>query len=399
MGKALMIGAGGVAGVVAHKCCQNPEVFQELCIASRTLSKCDALKKKLDGGKTKVTTAQLNADNTEEIIALIETFKPDIVINVALPYQDLTIMDACLATKVHYLDTANYEPPDTAKFEYKWQWAYKKKFEEAGITAILGSGFDPGVTGVFSAYAQKHYFDEIHTIDIVDANAGDHGYPFATNFNPEINIREVTANGSYFENGKFIETEPMSIKRVYDLPQIGPKDIYLLHHEEMESLALNIKGIKRIRFWMTFSESYLTHLKVLENVGMTSIEPIEFEGKQIVPLQFLKAVLPDPASLGPRTKGKTNIGWIFTGVKDGQEKKYYVYNVCDHQACYAEVGSQAISYTTGVPAMIGAMMVLTGKWNKPGVYNVEEFDPDPFMEALNKFGLPWVEDFNPTLID
>ena len=399
MGKALMIGAGGVAGVVAHKCCQNPEVFQELCIASRTLSKCDALKKKLDGGKTKVTTAQLNADNTEEIIALIETFKPDIVINVALPYQDLTIMDACLATKVHYLDTANYEPPDTAKFEYKWQWAYKKKFEEAGITAILGSGFGPGVTGVFSAYAQKHYFDEIHTIDIVDANAGDHGYPFATNFNPEINIREVTANGSYFENGKFIETEPMSIKRVYNLPQIGPKDIYLLHHEEMESLALNIKGIKRIRFWMTFSESYLTHLKVLENVGMTSIEPIEFEGKQIVPLQFLKAVLPDPASLGPRTKGKTNIGCIFTGVKDGQEKKYYVYNVCDHQACYAEVGSQAISYTTGVPAMIGAMMVLTGKWNKPGVYNVEEFDPDPFMEALNKFGLPWVEDFNPNLID
>ncbi len=399
MGKALMIGAGGVAGVVAHKCCQNPEVFQELCIASRTLSKCDALKKKLDGGKTKVTTAQLDADNTEEIIALIETFKPDIVINVALPYQDLTIMDACLATKVHYLDTANYEPPDTAKFEYKWQWAYKKKFEDAGITAILGSGFDPGVTGVFSAYAQKHYFDEIHTIDIVDANAGDHGYPFATNFNPEINIREVTANGSYFENGKFIETEPMSIKRVYDLPQIGPKDIYLLHHEEMESLALNIRGIKRIRFWMTFSESYLTHLKVLENVGMTSIEPIEFEGKQIVPLQFLKAVLPDPASLGPRTKGKTNIGCIFTGVKDGQEKKYYVYNVCDHQACYAEVGSQAISYTTGVPAMIGAMMVLTGKWNKPGVYNVEEFDPDPFMEALNKFGLPWVEDFNPTLID
>ena len=399
MGKALMIGAGGVAGVVAHKCCQNPEVFQELCIASRTLSKCDALKKKLDGGKTKVTTAQLNADNTEEIIALIETFKPDIVINVALPYQDLTIMDACLATKVHYLDTANYEPPDTAKFEYKWQWAYKKKFEEAGITAILGSGFDPGVTGVFSAYAQKHYFDEIHTIDIVDANAGDHGYPFATNFNPEINIREVTANGSYFENGKFIETEPMSIKRVYNLPQIGPKDIYLLHHEEMESLALNIKGIKRIRFWMTFSESYLTHLKVLENVGMTSIEPIEFEGKQIVPLQFLKAVLPDPASLGPISKGKTNIGCIFTGVKDGQEKKYYVYNVCDHQACYAEVGSQAISYTKGVPAMIGAMMVLTGKWNKPGVYNVEEFDPDPFMEALNKFGLPWVEDFNPNLID
>ena len=399
MGKALMIGAGGVAGVVAHKCCQNPEVFQELCIASRTLSKCDALKKKLDGGKTKVTTAQLNADNTEEIIALIETFKPDIVINVALPYQDLTIMDACLATKVHYLDTANYEPPDTAKFEYKWQWAYKKKFEEAGITAILGSGFDPGVTGVFSAYAQKHYFDEIHTIDIVDANAGDHGYPFATNFNPEINIREVTANGSYFENGKFIETEPMSIKRVYNLPQIGPKDIYLLHHEEMESLALNIKGIKRIRFWMTFSESYLTHLKVLENVGMTSIEPIEFEGKQIVPLQFLKAVLPDPASLGPRTKGKTNIGCIFTGVKDGKEKTIYIYNVCDHQECYKEVGSQAISYTTGVPAMIGAMMVVTGAWKKDGVFNVEEFDPDPFMDALNKWGLPWQVCEDPQIVE
>ena len=399
MGKALMIGAGGVAGVVAHKCCQNPEVFQELCIASRTLSKCDALKKKLDGGKTKVTTAQLNADNTEEIIALIETFKPDIVINVALPYQDLTIMDACLATKVHYLDTANYEPPDTAKFEYKWQWAYKKKFEEAGITAILGSGFDPGVTGVFSAYAQKHYFDEIHTIDIVDANAGDHGYPFATNFNPEINIREVTANGSYFENGKFIETEPMSIKRVYNLPQIGPKDIYLLHHEEMESLALNIKGIKRIRFWMTFSESYLTHLKVLENVGMTSIEPIEFEGKQIVPLQFLKAVLPDPASLGPRTKGKTNIGCIFTGVKDGKEKTYYIYNVCDHQECYHEVGSQAISYTTGVPAMCGAMMMLTGKWIRPGVYTVEEFDPDPFLDALDRYGLPRSENHDPKLVD
>ncbi len=399
MGRALMIGAGGVAGVVAHKCCQNPQVFKELCIASRTLSKCNALKAKLAGSKTKVTTAQLNANNTAEIIALIEQFKPDIVINVALPYQDLTIMEACLATKVHYLDTANYEPPDTAKFEYKWQWAYREKFTQAGITAILGSGFDPGVTGVFSAYAQKHYFDEIHTIDIVDANAGDHGYAFATNFNPEINIREVTANGSYFENGKFIETAPMSIKRVYNLPQIGPKDIYLLHHEEMESLAQNIKGIRRIRFWMTFSESYLTHLKVLENVGMTSIQPIDFEGKQIVPLQFLKAVLPDPATLGPRTKGKTNIGCIFTGIKDGKEKSYYIYNVCDHQACYAEVGSQAISYTTGVPAMIGAMMVLTGKWNRPGVYNVEEFDPDPFMEALNENGLPWVEDFHPTLID
>lgn len=399
MKKALIIGAGGVASVVVHKCCQNSEVFGEICIASRTLSKCDALKAKLDGGKTKIRTAQVDADNVDELIALINDFKPDIVINVALPYQDLTIMDACLATKVDYVDTANYEPLDTAKFEYKWQWAYRERFEKAGITALLGSGFDPGVTGVFSAYAQKHYFDEIHTIDIVDANAGDHGYPFATNFNPEINIREVTANGSYFKDGKFIETPPMSIKRVYNLPEIGEKDIYLLHHEEMESLALNIKGIKQIRFWMTFSEKYLTHLKVLENVGMTSIEPIEFEGKQIVPLQFLKAVLPDPASLGPRTKGKTNIGCIFTGIKDGKEKTYYVYNVCDHQECYKEVGSQAISYTTGVPAMIGAMQILNGNWKKPGVYNIEEFDPDPFMDALNKFSLPWKESFSPELID
>lgn len=399
MGRALIIGAGGVANVVIHKCCQNSEVFEEICIASRTLSKCDAIKEKLQGGKTRITTAKVDADNVDELIELINNYKPDIVINVALPYQDLTIMDACLATKVNYMDTANYEPLDTAKFEYKWQWAYREKFKEAGITALLGSGFDPGVTGVFSAYALKHHFDEIHTIDIVDANAGDHGYPFATNFNPEINIREVSAKGSYFDNGKFIETEPMSIKRVYDLPEIGPKDIYLLHHEELESLALNIPGIKKMRFWMTFSESYLNHLKVLENVGMTSIEPIEFEGKQIVPLQFLKAVLPDPASLGPRTKGKTNIGCIFTGIKDGKEKTYYVYNVCDHQECYKEVGSQAISYTTGVPAMIGAMMLMTGKWKGPGVFNIEEFDPDPFMDALNKFGLPWKESFAPDLID
>jgi len=399
MGKALIIGAGGVASVVVHKCCQNSGVFTEICIASRTLSKCDALKEKLKDTKTRITTAQVNADNTSEVISLINSFKPDIVINVALPYQDLTIMDACLAAKVDYVDTANYEPPNEAKFEYKWQWAYIERFKEAGITALLGSGFDPGVTGVFSAYAQKHYFDEIYTLDILDANAGDHGYPFATNFNPEINIREIIANGSYFDNGKFIETEPLSIKRVYNFPEIGKKDIYLLHHEEMESLALNLKGIKKIRFWMTFSERYITHLKVLENVGMTSIEPIDFEGKQIVPLQFLKAVLPDPASLGSRTKGKTNIGCIFQGIKNGKELTYYVYNVCDHEACYKEVGSQAISYTTGVPAMIGAMMVLTGKWKKPGVFNIEEFDPDPFMDALNKFGLPWQESFNPELVE
>jgi len=399
MSKALIIGAGGVASVVVHKCCQNSDVFEEICIASRTKSKCDALKQKLEGGKTKIQTANVNADNVSELVELIKNFKPDIVINVALPYQDLTIMDACLETKVDYVDTANYEPVDTAKFEYKWQWAYKERFEKAGITALLGSGFDPGVTGVFSAYAQKHYFDEIHYIDILDANAGDHGYPFATNFNPEINIREVTANGSYIENGKWVETKPLEIKKVYDFPEIGEKDIYLLHHEELESLALNINGIKRIRFFMTFSQKYLTHLKVLENVGMTSIVPIDYEGQKIVPLQFLKAVLPDPASLGKRTKGKTNIGCIFQGVKDGKEKKYYLYNVCDHQQCYKEVGSQAISYTTGVPAMIGAAMILTGKWKKAGVYNIEQFDPDPFMEALNKFGLPWKEDFNPKLVD
>lgn len=398
MAKALIIGAGGVASVAVHKCVQNSEVFEEICIASRTKSKCDALKEKLDGQGCKISTAKVDANNVEELIALIEDFNPDIVINLALPYQDLTIMDACLATKTHYLDTANYEPEDTAKFEYKWQWEYREKFEKAGITAILGSGFDPGVTGVFSAYAQKHYFDEIHQIDILDCNAGDHGYPFATNFNPEINIREVSAKGSYWEDGHWVETEPMEIKKVYDFPQVGPRDMYLLHHEEIESLALNIKGIQRIRFFMTFGQSYLTHLKCLENVGMTSIEPIIFEGKEIIPLQFLKAVLPDPASLGPRTKGKTNIGCIYQGVKDGKPVNYYVYNVCDHEECYKEVGSQAVSYTTGVPAMIGAMLVVNGTWNKPGVHNVEELDPDAFMEALNQWGLPWVEDFNPTLV-
>ena len=399
MGKALIIGCGGVASVAIHKCCQNSDVFEEIMIASRTKSKCDALKAKLDGGKTKIHTAQLDADNTEEIIALIRQFQPDVVLNLALPYQDLTIMDACLATKTSYVDTANYEPKDTAKFEYKWQWAYREKFEKAGITALLGSGFDPGVTGVFCAYAQKHYFDEISYIDILDCNGGDHGYPFATNFNPEINIREVSANGSYWENGHWVETKPMEIKREYVFDGVGKKDMYLLHHEELESLGLNIKGIKRIRFFMTFGQSYLTHLKCLENVGMTSIEPIEYEGKQIVPLQFLKAVLPDPASLGPRTVGKTNIGCIMQGKKDGKDVRYYVYNICDHQECYKEVGSQAISYTTGVPAMIGAMLVMNGTWRKPGVYNVEEFDPDPFMEALNRWGLPWQENFDPVLVD
>ncbi len=399
MGKCMIIGCGGVASVAIHKCCQNSDVFEEIMIASRTKTKCDALKEKLGGGKTRIHTARVDADNVDELVALIEDFKPDVVLNLALPYQDLTVMEACLKTKTNYVDTANYEPPETAKFEYSWQWAYKEKFEKAGICALLGSGFDPGVTSVFSAYAQKHQFDEISEIDILDANGGDHGYPFATNFNPEINIREVTAKGSYWENGHWVETEPMEIKREYDFDQIGKKDMYLLHHEEIESLALNIKGVKRIRFFMTFGQSYLTHLKCLENVGMTSIKPILYEGKEIIPLQFLKAVLPDPASLGPRTKGKTNIGCIFKGTKDGKEKTYYLYNVCDHQECYREVGSQAISYTTGVPAMIGAMLVMTGKWQKPGVWNMEQFDPDPFMDALNKWGLPWVEDFNPVLVD
>lgn len=400
MGKILFIGCGGVASVAIHKCCQNQKVFTEICIASRTIAKCETIKEKLQNTtKAKITTAQVDANNVADLIALIEKEKPQVVLNLALPYQDLTIMEACLATKTHYIDTANYEPEDTAKFEYKWQWDYKKRFEKAGITALLGSGFDPGVTGVFSAYALKHYFDEINFIDILDCNGGDHGYPFATNFNPEINIREVSANGSYWEGGHWIETKPMELKREYNFAQVGKKDMYLLHHEELESLALNMPGIKRIRFFMTFGQSYLTHLKCLENVGMTSIEPIMYEGKEIVPLQFLKAVLPDPASLGPRTKGKTNIGCIFVGKKDGREKKLYIYNVCDHEACYKEVGSQAVAYTTGVPAMIGAMMIMNGTWNKPGVHNIEEFDPDPYMEALQKYGLPWVIEENPAMVD
>ncbi|MBQ5966382.1 MAG: saccharopine dehydrogenase family protein [Clostridiales bacterium] len=400
MGKALIIGCGGVASVAIAKCCQNSEVFTEIMIASRTLSKCDALKEKLQPTtKTIIHTRQVDADKVPELIAIMEEFKPDVCLNLALPYQDLTIMDACLATKTPYVDTANYEPLDTAKFEYKWQWAYHDRFKEAGITALLGSGFDPGVTGVFSAYALKHQFDEINYIDILDCNGGDHGYPFATNFNPEINIREVSAKGSYWEDGKWVETEPMEIKRVYNFDQVGEKDMYLLHHEELESLGKNIPGIKRIRFFMTFGQSYLTHLKCLENVGMTSIEPVIYEGHEIVPLQFLKFMLPDPATLGPRTVGKTNIGCIFKGKKDGKEKKYYLYNVCDHQECYKEVGSQAISYTTGVPAMIGAMLIMNGTWKRPGVYNIEEFDPDPFMDALNKWGLPWIEDFNPVEVE
>ena len=399
MAKALIIGCGAVASVAIHKCVENYKVFDEICIASRTKAKCDALKAKLDGKtSTKISTAQIDAKNVEALVNLINEIKPDVVMHLALPYQNLAIMEA-LRTKVNYLDTANYESEDIPQFSYKEQWALNDRFKEAGITALLGSGFDPGVTGVFTAYAMKHHFDNIETIDILDCNAGDHGYPFATNFNPEINIREVTDKGCYYENGKIIETESMEIKRVYNFPEIGNKDMYLIHHEEMESLIKNVPNLKRFRFFMTFGESYIRHLRCLENVGMTSIEPIDFHGQKIIPLQFLQAVLPDPASLGARTKGKTNIGCIFHGTKDGKPKDYYVYNVCDHEECYKEVGSQAVAYTTGVPAMIGAMMLVTNQWNLKGVRNIEEFDPDPFMDALNKFGLPWKESFNPDIVE
>ncbi len=419
MGKRLMvIGCGGVAGVAIHKCCQNSEVFEELILASRTKSKCDRLAEELTKvSKTKIITRQVDADDASQVEALIKETRPDAVLNLALPYQDLTIMDACLATGTDYIDTANYEPEDitdpawkkryeerceklgfSAYFDYSWQWDYEERFREAGLTALLGTGFDPGVTSVFAAYAKKHYFDRIDTIDILDCNGGDHGYPFATNFNPEINLREVSAPGSYMEDGKWIEVPAMSIHREYDFAGVGRKDMYLLHHEEIEALGRNMPEVKRIRFFMTFGQSYLTHMKCLENVGMLGTKAIDYEGHKIVPIQFLKALLPDPASLGPRTVGKTNIGCIFTGEKDGKQRSIYIYNVCDHQECYKEVGSQAISYTTGVPAMIGAMLVTQGIWKKPGVFTTDEFDPDPYMEALNKWGLPWQVEEDPTLV-
>ena len=390
MKKTLIIGAGGVGRVVAHKCAMNSESFGAITLASRTLSKCDEIAseiQKMHG--VPIATASVDADVVSEVVALIESTQADIVINVALPYQDLSIMDACTQAGVDYLDTANYEHPDTAKFEYKEQWARDEAFKKAGIMGLLGSGFDPGVTNVFSAYALKHYFDEIHTIDILDCNAGDHGYPFATNFNPEINLREVSARGRYWEEGQWIETDPLSIKMVWDYPEVGPKDSYLLYHEELESLVQNITGLKRIRFFMTFGQSYLTHMRCLENVGMLGIAPVEHKGQKIVPMEFLKTLLPDPASLGSRTKGKTNIGCVFEGVKDGQKRKIYIYNICDHESCYSEVLSQGVSYTTGVPAMIGAKLMLEGKWQAKGVWNMEQLDPDPFMEELNRQGLPW----------
>lgn len=390
MSKVLIIGAGGVGSVVTHKCAQVPEVFSEIILASRTLEKCEKIKNQI---KRPISTAHVDADNTAELVALFRKFSPDLVINVALPYQDLTIMDACIETGVDYLDTANYEPPDEAKFCYKWQWDYHDRFKQRGIMALLGCGFDPGVTNIFCAHALKTHFDEIHSVDIMDCNAGDHGHPFATNFNPEINIREVSARGKYYENGRWIETEPLSVHKSFDFPEVGPREMYLMYHEELESLVKNIPTLKRIRFWMTFSEAYLTHLRVLENVGMTRIDPVKYEGRDIVPLKFLKALLPDPSSLGKNYKGKTNIGCMIEGTKAGKPLTYYIYNICDHAAAYNEIQAQAVSYTTGVPAMIGAMMVLTGAWRGKGVFNVEEFDPTPFMQKLEEHGLPWTEKF------
>lgn len=393
MGKVLIIGAGGVGTVVAHKVAQNPDVFTEVVLASRTQSKCDAIAKAI--GDPRIKTDHVDADNVEDLVRLFNTHRPNIVINVALPYQDLTIMEACLQCGVNYLDTANYEPLDEAKYEYKWQWAYRKRFEEAGLTAILGCGFDPGVSGVFTAYAAKHHFGEMHYLDIVDCNAGDHHKAFATNFNPEINIREVTQKGKYYENGEWVMTEPHEIHQPLTYPNIGPRESYLIYHEELESLVINYPTIKRARFWMTFGQEYLTHLRVIQNIGMASIEPIMYNGVEIVPIQFLKAVLPNPGELGENYTGETSIGCRIRGIdKEGKPLTYYIYNNCSHEAAYKEVGAQGVSYTTGVPAMIGAMMFLKGEWRKPGVYNVEEFNPDPFMEQLSKQGLPWHEVFN-----
>jgi len=390
MANVLIIGAGGVGRVVANKCARNANVFTNITLASRTVAKCDQIASEIkEMLNVDIQTASVDADNVDALVALIEKVNPKIVINVALPYQDLTIMDACIKTGVHYLDTANYEHPDTAKFEYKEQWAKDEAFKNANIMGLLGSGFDPGVTNVFCAYAQQYLFDEIHYIDILDCNAGDHGYAFATNFNPEINLREVSSKGRYWKEGQWIETQPMEIKLEWEYPEVGVKDSYLLYHEELESLVKNIKGLKQIRFFMTFGQSYLTHMQCLENVGMLRIDEVEHNGQKIVPIQFLKTLLPDPATLGPRTKGKTNIGCVIEGIKDGKKKKVYIYNVCDHQECYRETKAQGVSYTTGVPAMIGAKMMLEGKWMNSGVFNMEEFDAKPFMDELNVQGLPW----------
>jgi len=394
MGRILIIGAGGVGNVVAKKCAQVPEVFTHIWLASRTLEKCKKIQQEIKkASHVAIQIGELNADNVNEVVRMIKAANAEIVVNVALPYQDLTIMEACLKTGVHYLDTANYEPPEAAHFEYSWQWAYQERFKKKGIMAVLGCGFDPGVTNLFCAHAQKHLYDAIDTIDILDANAGSHGHLFATNFNPEINIREVTQVVRHWRNGRWVESpailDPKSVHFTFPYPVVGPRESYLLYHEELESLVKHIKGLKRIRFWMTFSESYLNHLRVLRNVGMTRIDEVEYEGVKIVPIKFLKLLLPDPATLGAKYRGKTVIGCIFAGMKQGKRKQTYMYNVCDHAACYREVQAQAVSYTTGVPAMIGAMMVLKGIWNRTGVFNVEQLDPDPFMDALKIYGLPW----------
>jgi saccharopine dehydrogenase (NAD+, L-lysine-forming) len=393
-GRIMIIGAGGVATVAAHKCAQVPEVFREILVGSRTLSRCEAITKDIKQRYGReIQAAQVDADNTPELVGLINRFQPDLVLNLALPYQDLHIMDACLETGVHYIDTANYEPLDKAHFEYSWQWAYQERFRQRGIMAVLGSGFDPGVTNVFTAYAQKHLFDEIEYLDILDCNAGSHGHAFATNFNPEINIREVTQTVRHWDCGEWIETpaiiEEGSVHLSFDYPLVGAKESYLLYHEELESLVQNIRGLRRARFWMTFSDNYLTHLRVLKNVGMTRIDEVDYEGHKIVPIKFLKALLPEPVSLGTKYTGKTIIGNIMSGRKDGKTVTRYIYNVCDHEEAFNETGTQAIAYTTGVPAMIGAMMVLRGVWQGAGVYNIEQLDPDRFMEALNEHGLPW----------
>jgi saccharopine dehydrogenase (NAD+, L-lysine-forming) len=390
MSKVLIIGAGGVGGVVAHKAAMEKQVFSDVLLASRTKSKCDAIAAQIEEmhGR-KIRTAQVDADDVPQLARLLKEEKPAVVINVALPYQDLHIMDACLDAGVDYLDTANYEPLDVAKFEYKWQWAYQDRFAKAGRMALLGSGFDPGMTNVFCAYVQKHLLDEIHYVDILDCNAGNHGKAFATNFNPEINIREITARGRYWEAGEWRETDPLSVSRIFDYPGVGEKNSFLLYHEELESLAKNLKGLKRIRFWMTFGESYLKHLEVLGNVGMTRIDEVEFNGMKIVPIQFLRALLPDPASLAQNYTGKTSIGCLCEGVKNGQKKRYFIYNICDHAETYKEVRAQAISYTTGVPAVTGAVMMVTNKWKGHGVFNMEQLDPDPFLEDVARRGLPW----------
>jgi saccharopine dehydrogenase (NAD+, L-lysine-forming) len=398
MSTVIIIGSGGVASVAAQKCAQNHKVFKTIIIASRTLAKCEAIVQRMKSFPVKAIAEQVDAESKTQMIKLIQKYKPTLVMNLALPYQNIPIMEACIETKTHYLDTAAAEVREKAGFEYSTQWVYHDRFKQAGIMALLGTGFDPGVTSVFCMYGKKHYFDTVDYIDILDANGGDHGYPFATNFNPEINIREITMPGRYFEHGKWVEIPALTVKETYPLDEIGPKDMYLMYHEELESIVKFIPEVKRARFYMSFSERYLTHLRVLVNVGMTSVKPIMYEGKSIVPLQFLKAILPDPSSLGPRTKGKTNIGVILQGHKQGKPVSYRVFNVCDHQEAFAEVGSQAISYTTGVPAMIGAALILTKQWSGQGVFNVEQFNPDPYMAMLNQWGLPWKETFKPVLV-